>query len=82
MENKLFKEKYPKLYDENARRYRLAPVYDGADCGSVYSEWIRSKEELEKLSKIISNDARLCAIKVDCKAGIFAKKGEYLAWRG
>ena len=65
MGNKLFKEKYPKLYDESARRYRLAPVYDGADCGSVYSEWIRSKEELEKLSKIISNDGFIATYCLD-----------------
>ena len=31
-----FKEKFPKLYDENSKRYRVEPVYDGGDCGSLY----------------------------------------------
>lgn len=29
-----FKEKFPKLYDETAIRYRLEPLYDGGDIGT------------------------------------------------
>ena len=65
MENRLFKERYPKLYDENARRYRMIPAYDGADCGSVYYSSVRSKEYLEKLSKIISSDGFIATYCLD-----------------
>ena len=33
-----FKEKFPKLYDEFAKRTRLEPVYDGGDSGSIYKD--------------------------------------------
>lgn len=36
--NNIFKEKFPKLYDDNGERYRLEPVYDGGDCGSIYKD--------------------------------------------
>ena len=36
--NNTFKDKFPKLYDEKAKRYRLEPLYDGGDCGSIYKD--------------------------------------------
>ena len=36
--NNIFKEKFPKLYDENGERYRLEPVYDGGESGSIYKD--------------------------------------------
>ena len=36
--NNIFKEKFPKLYDDNGERYRLEPVYDGGDSGSIYKD--------------------------------------------
>ncbi len=36
--NNIFKEKFPKLYDDNGKRTRVEPVYDGGDCGSIYKD--------------------------------------------
>ena len=58
--NNTFKEKFPKLYDENAKRYRIEPLYDG---GEVGTDLYRTKLTDEQL-KCINIKKKKCLKKV------------------